>query len=109
MKYRFQGGIDSVTSLSVLKDFPVGAEKEQMWNANDSIFLGEGCFRIRSLFLASKAIHCPSILASAPGMLNRRAAESLEEKELILKTPSLGETVYEVYDVFFSRWLEQTY
>ncbi len=40
---------------------------------------------------------------------SRRAAESLEEKELILKTPSLGETVYEVYDVFFSRWLEQTY
>ncbi len=40
---------------------------------------------------------------------SRRAAESLEEKELILKKPSLGETVYEVYDVFFSRWLEQTY
>ena len=40
---------------------------------------------------------------------SRRAAESLEEKELILKTPSLGETVYEVYDVFFSRWLQLTY
>ena len=40
---------------------------------------------------------------------SRRAAESLEDKELILKTPSLGETTYAVYDVFFSRWLEQTY
>ena len=40
---------------------------------------------------------------------SRRAAESLEEKELILKTPSLGGTVYEVYDVFFSRWLQLTY
>lgn len=40
---------------------------------------------------------------------SRRAAEALEEKELILKTPSLEETSYEVYDVFFSRWLEQAY
>lgn len=39
----------------------------------------------------------------------RRAAESLEDKELILKTHSLDGTTYEVYDVFFSRWLEQTY
>lgn len=36
----------------------------------------------------------------------RRAAESLEEKELILKTPTIDGSVYEVYDVFFSRWLE---
>ena len=39
---------------------------------------------------------------------SRRAAGSLEEKELILKTPYLGETTFEVYDVFFSHWLEQT-
>ena len=39
----------------------------------------------------------------------RRAAESLEEKELILKTPTMDGAVYEVYDVFFSRWLETTY
>lgn len=38
-----------------------------------------------------------------------RAAESLENKELLLKSPSKGKTTCEVYDVFFSRWLEQLY
>lgn len=38
-----------------------------------------------------------------------RAAESLEEKELILKTISKDSVHYEVYDVFFSRWLESEF
>jgi hypothetical protein len=39
----------------------------------------------------------------------RRAAESLEEKELILKTPTMDGAVYEICDVFISRWLETMY
>lgn len=35
-----------------------------------------------------------------------RAAESLEGKELVLKHIEKEETSYEVYNVFFSRWLE---
>ena len=35
-----------------------------------------------------------------------RAAESLEQKELILKHFETNGVSYEVYDVFFSRWLE---
>lgn len=35
-----------------------------------------------------------------------RAAESLEQKELILKHFGTNGVSYEVYDVFFSRWLE---
>ena len=37
---------------------------------------------------------------------SRQAAGSLEEKELILKTPTFDGVEYEVYDVFFSRWME---
>lgn len=38
-----------------------------------------------------------------------RAAESLEQKELVLKTVGKDSTSYEVYDVFFSRWLENEF
>lgn len=38
-----------------------------------------------------------------------RAAESLEQKELVLKTVGKDSTIYEVYDVFFSRWLENEF
>ena len=38
---------------------------------------------------------------------SRLAAESLEDKELVLKTLSIDGSTYEVYDVFFSRWLER--
>lgn len=38
-----------------------------------------------------------------------RCAQSLEEKELILKTLDTKGSTYEVYNVFFSRWLEQEY
>ena len=38
-----------------------------------------------------------------------RAAESLEEKELILKDITKDAVTYQVYDVFFSRWLESEF
>ena len=38
-----------------------------------------------------------------------RAAQSLEEKELILKNLSVQEVTYQVYDVFFSHWLEREF
>ena len=38
-----------------------------------------------------------------------RAAESLEEKELILKDITKDAVTYQVYDVFFSRWLENEF
>lgn len=38
-----------------------------------------------------------------------RAAESLEQKELILKNVTKDSVSYEVYDVFFSRWLENEF
>lgn len=38
-----------------------------------------------------------------------RCAESLEEKELIIKHLTRTGASYEVYDVFFSRWLEQEF
>ena len=39
----------------------------------------------------------------------RRNLESLTEKELLLETVSLNERSYSVYNVFLSRWLEETY
>lgn len=38
-----------------------------------------------------------------------RAAKALEDKELVLKTLSKDSSYYEVYNVFFSRWLEREY
>ena len=38
-----------------------------------------------------------------------RAAESLEQKEMLLKTITREGSRYEVYDVFFSRWLEKEF
>ena len=38
-----------------------------------------------------------------------RAAESLEQKELILKDITKDGATYQVYDVFFSRWLENEF
>ncbi|MBR5699476.1 MAG: ATP-binding protein [Bacteroidales bacterium] len=38
-----------------------------------------------------------------------RVADSLEQKELLLKTVTKADSFYEVYDVFFSRWLEREY
>ncbi len=39
----------------------------------------------------------------------RRNLESLTEKELLLETVGLNERSYSVYNVFLSRWLEETY
>lgn len=39
----------------------------------------------------------------------RRAVESLTEKELILETLSLTSRTYRIYNVFFSRWLEEVF
>ncbi|MDR0866750.1 MAG: AAA family ATPase [Candidatus Symbiothrix sp.] len=39
----------------------------------------------------------------------RRISKSLLEKELLLDTNTKTETVYQVYDVFLSRWLEREY
>ena len=38
-----------------------------------------------------------------------RAAESLEQKELVLKDITKDGVSYQVYDVFFSRWLESEF
>lgn len=38
-----------------------------------------------------------------------RIAESLEQKELLLKTITKTDSYYEVYDVFFSRYLERDF
>lgn len=38
-----------------------------------------------------------------------RAAESLEQKELVLKDITKDGVSYQVYDVFFSRWLENEF
>ena len=39
----------------------------------------------------------------------RRNLESLTEKELLLETIGLNTTTYSVYNIFLSRWLEETY
>jgi len=39
----------------------------------------------------------------------KRLLKSLTEKELILETQSENSTIYQVYDVFLSRWLKTTY
>jgi hypothetical protein len=39
----------------------------------------------------------------------RRISQSLIEKELLLETQTKTETVYQVYDLFLSRWLEREY
>ena len=39
----------------------------------------------------------------------RRAAESLQEKELLLSTETIDKTEYQVYDVFLSHWLEREF
>lgn len=39
----------------------------------------------------------------------RRALQSLVEKELILAIPGKTQTEYQVYDVFFSRWLAREF
>ena len=39
----------------------------------------------------------------------RRAAQSLQEKELLLTTETIDKTEYQVYDVFLSHWLEQEF
>lgn len=39
----------------------------------------------------------------------RRNLESLTEKELLLETIGLNDKSYSVYNVFLSRWLEETY
>lgn len=39
----------------------------------------------------------------------RRNLESLTEKELLLETVGLNDRRYSVYNVFLSRWLEETY
>ena len=39
----------------------------------------------------------------------RRAAESLQEKELLLATETRERTEYQAYDVFLSRWLEREF
>ena len=39
----------------------------------------------------------------------RRAAESLQEKELLLTTETKDKTEYQVYDVFLSHWLEREF
>lgn len=39
----------------------------------------------------------------------RRAIESLTEKELILESLSLKGKSYRIYNIFFSRWLEEVY
>lgn len=39
----------------------------------------------------------------------RRIAKSLEEKELILVSHEKHQAIYQVYDVFFSRWLQHEY
>lgn len=40
---------------------------------------------------------------------SRRIAQALTEKELLLKISDKNETVYRIYDVFLSRWLENEY
>ncbi|MBO4796561.1 MAG: ATP-binding protein, partial [Verrucomicrobia bacterium] len=40
---------------------------------------------------------------------SRRAIESLMNKELILENTGLEKTSYQVYNVFFSRWLAKQY
>lgn len=40
---------------------------------------------------------------------SKRALEALLEKEMIYREESLHSTWYQVYDVFLSRWLEQTF
>ncbi len=39
----------------------------------------------------------------------RRIVKALIEKELVLETITKTETIYQVYDVFLSRWLEREY
>jgi DNA-binding MarR family transcriptional regulator len=39
----------------------------------------------------------------------RRISKSLEEKELLLVNFAKKSQSYQVYDVFFSRWLEREY
>lgn len=39
----------------------------------------------------------------------RRISNSLLDKELLLETTTKKETYYQVYDAFFSRWLEREY
>jgi hypothetical protein len=40
---------------------------------------------------------------------SKRLLKSLCEKELLLETPCLEKTNYQVYDVFFDRWLKENY
>ena len=40
---------------------------------------------------------------------SKRLLKSLCEKELILEMPSLEKTSYQIYDVFFDRWLKENY
>ncbi len=60
MKYRFQGGIDSFATHSVLKDFSVRPEEEKMGNAVHSIFLGKcSGSRIQQLrIMDAQLFHC---------------------------------------------------
>lgn len=39
----------------------------------------------------------------------RRLAKAMIEKELVLETVDKTGVTYQVYDVFFSRWLEREY
>jgi DNA-binding MarR family transcriptional regulator len=39
----------------------------------------------------------------------RRISKSLINKELILETQAKNTTIYQVYDLFLSRWLEREY
>jgi hypothetical protein len=52
-------------------------------------------------FLASYGIGTPAN--------SKRISSSLAEKELLLETTSRTETIWQVYDVFLSRWLEMEY
>jgi len=40
---------------------------------------------------------------------SRRTIKTLIEKELVLALPNKKQTVYQVYDVFFSHWLAREF
>ena len=48
-------------------------------------------------------------MESAPPTNARRLAKVMIEKELVLETVDKTGVTYQIYDVFFSKWLEREY
>jgi DNA-binding MarR family transcriptional regulator len=72
------------------------------WNVLISIAKEDEVLQITSKkFVEKYAICTPADV--------RRIVKALIDKELLLETPTKTGIVYQVYDVFLSRWLEREY